>query len=560
MVSVISAQLTATIRKIAQDSAEQIMISSYRSIITQVDDINYTFSTLQANKELQTILKDADTQNTAANIEKLEDILFSTDIYSKKFNNISIYALNHPEYKEYSSEHVFSSDTISKFSYYDSLFNQSAEPHWQSNDHNYSSGSSISATKLITASYSHEPIAIIQIDIDTMQFVEKIQNLKLASSGQIFISNSYGHILNPYNNDFINSFSNSSIIHQLIKENKIATIYPKINSDDFMVTTYPLDDTGFFLIGAVPMSEFDIQAKPLIHATVLTALIMAAIILLLLHYVSSFISKPIIQLSKYMGMFTPDKPNFIEHNQNDEISVLYSSFNDMQTRIIKLTNDLQESITVQKKTELKAIQAQISPHFLYNTLNSINAMAQKHNVEDIEFMTSSLATFFTRTLNNGNIYSTIENEIVHIISYINIQNVRFSNKFNIKIDIPDKIKKYTILNLTLQPLVENCIVHAFKNKEGFCQISIEAREIDNDIFIDIKDNGLGANIVDIEQLNDYVNQPILLDDRIKNYGIYNVNQRLKLYYGENYGLSYQYNYPDGLIATIHIFKKEGDAT
>lgn len=552
LTSMIAANSTKAIREIAENSADQVMLSTYRSMMTQINDVNYIFATLQANRTLQTALQDKDPERTAYNVSLIDDILFETDVYGKKLSSIELYAMDHPDYALCSTERVFSDTVIQNTWNYNDILADGTAPIWTANDNNYAAKSSITAMKVLTDSFTEQPLAILRIDIDTTQFVAMLQNLRLADTGQLFLCTDSSHIINPYEDKFIARFTHNEDLYDLICENKVGTIYTTIDKEDYMLSSYPLDDIGLYLIGAAKLSEFQTKALELRSATVFTAALMILVILLLLYYVSSYISKPIIRLANNMDLFKPDTPQIVSYEQNDEIGRLYHSFNELQTRITNLTHALSDSLTVQKKAELKAIQSQISPHFLYNTLNSISALAQKHNIDEIEYMTSSLATFFTRTLNNGNTFCTIRDELIHLQSYVNIQNIRFSNKFNVVIDIPEEMYDYSIINLTLQPLVENCIVHAFRNKPGSGTIRISGRRCGSDIYVEVADNGLGANAADVRYLNKYVNKSFNFDEQIEQYGIHNVNHRIKLYYGDQYGLSYSYNEEGGLTATVHI--------
>lgn len=557
MTTIIVSKSTQTIHKFSDTIIEQVMLSSYRSMVTQLDDIQYVFASLQANKSIQKILNNHDAEYASENVTELDHILFGTDIYEKKFNNIELYAIGHPEYAECDSSRVFDSGKIENVAVYGRAINDTSAYIWETNDNNYVATSNISVTKALTDTYTLEPIAVVRIEIGTMQFVERIQSIKISDSGRLFLCNSDGHIINPYNDSFVAHFSNNAEIKRLISEkDATANAYSEISSESYLISVRPLLDTGLYLVGAVPSNEVVTSVNALRDAAVFTALIMIIIILVLLRYISSYISNPILELSKSMEKFSLDSPQYVTYNNDDEIAKLYNSFNEMQKRNIELRDDLEESLMTLKKSELKAVQAQISPHFLYNALNSINSLAKKHSVDDIEMMTSALSQFFTRTLNNGNTYTTIGNELIQVQSYIQIQNVRFQNKFRLIINVDDEIKKYSILNLTLQPLVENCIVHAFRNVSGDCVIQIDAEMGENGICIKVSDNGLGANVADVDELNEYIKKPFKYDDAIEKYGIHNVNKRIELYYGSGYGLSYENNSPRGLTAIIYIGRKE----
>lgn len=542
-----------TIRDVAYENINQLMQSTHKNMKSQIDDINIMFTSIQANHNIQDALNDYEPSHASYNVSQIEDILFATDIYNTKTSKISLYAINHPEYATLSSKTVFSDNVIKNNYFYDEVITNGSIPKWIANDNNYSTRSYITAVKLITDNFSGKPLAIVQIDIDTIQFVSPTQNLKLANTGQIFICTDTLHLLNPFKDGFINQFSHSEDLYSLIKSKNTDTMYMDIDKEEYIVTSYPLSGTDFHLIGALRVSELSTKSIPLRNAVILISILLIVSTALMIYYIASYITKPIITLADEIDAYSPDStPNMLIYTSDDEIKQLYDSFNNMQNRIHHLTQDLSKSLQIQKKAELKAIHSQITPHFLYNTLNSISALARKHSLEDIEYMTSSLATFFTRTLNNGNTFCTIQDELTHITSYLNIQNIRFSNKFNVCIDVSEELKNYSIINLTLQPLVENCLVHAFNGKSNSGNIIISGELIKNDIYIHVSDDGLGENVTDVNHLNQYVNEPFNFDDQVEHYGIHSVHNRIQLYFGTDYGLHYSYNDMGGITATIHI--------
>ncbi len=553
LTSFLSANTISAVKDMTRANAEQMMLSTYNSMTAQINDVNIIFTSLQANSTLQSALNDKDPSHASYNVALIEDILSETDVYRTKISGITLYAIDHPDYADCGSDLVFSDSVIQNNYFYDEIVQNALIPKWIANDNNYSSESSITAVKLISDNFTEKPLAVVRIDIDTAQFIASLQNLRLADTGQIFVCTEAMHIINPHKDSFIAQFSHNRELYSLIEKNIAGNADTKLDKENYMLFSYPLEGTDFYLIGALKISELYTKALPLRNTAILTAALLILVTMLLIYYVSSYISKPIVMLANEMDRYTPSsEPHILECSRKDEINKLYRSFNDMQRRIYSLTDELSTSLRIQKKAELKAIQAQVSPHFLYNTLNSISSLAQKHSIDDIEYMTSSLATFFTRALNNGNTFCSIRDELIHIKSYIDIQNVRFSGKFDVRFEIPDDMLGCRIINLTLQPLVENCIVHAFKGKNGKGHIIITGVRENDDIYISVADDGLGANITDINYLNKRVSEAVNFDDHVERYGIHSVNSRIRLYYGSGCGLSYSYNDLGGITATVHI--------
>ena len=207
-------------------------------------------------------------------------------------------------------------------------------------------------------------------------------------------------------------------------------------------------------------------------------------------------------------------------------------------------------MSVRKRAELKALQAQITPHFLYNTLNSISLLAKKYQADDIRQMIVALSRFFMVSLSNCAEVITIEQELQHINSYIYIQKIRYDNSFEFRIYIDESLMNNLICKLTIQPIVENCLTHAFADTDKVGIITLSIKQSGADIVIRVSDNG--KRRVDIDELNRFVRQEFDLNEPIEKYGIHNINQRIKLYFGEEYGLSYEKNTPQGLTAVVRI--------
>ena len=237
---------------------------------------------------------------------------------------------------------------------------------------------------------------------------------------------------------------------------------------------------------------------------------------------------------------------------NDEMGKLCATYNAMLDTIDSLINDVYELYRKQKRFELKALQAQINPHFLYNTLDSINWMARAHHARDISKMVSALGTFFRHSLNKGNEYTTIENEFKQIKSYTDIQKIRYDDKFDISFDIDEELLQCTIIKLCVQPLVENCILHGFEEFEEGGMINIRLYAEGDYIYISVEDNGCGT---DTDELNTALAKEIDYNEPIEKYGLSNVNLRIKLYFDETCGLTFTTNEKGGVTALIKIRRK-----
>ena len=227
-----------------------------------------------------------------------------------------------------------------------------------------------------------------------------------------------------------------------------------------------------------------------------------------------------------------------EENSEGEMAVLNDSFNQMIEKIGNLVEDIRIEQLNLRATELKLLHAQINPHFLYNTLDTIIWLAEAGRKEEVVMMVTALSDFFRTTLSKGRDYITVKEEEAHIRSYLQIQQFRYQDILESSIDIPEEMYGYQILKLTLQPLVENALYHGIKNKRGLGHIRVSGRKENGCLVFRVWDDGKG---MEPERL-DKVRRLIAGEEEVdrsdpSGFGLFNVAQRLKLNYGPKYGIS-----------------------
>ena len=235
----------------------------------------------------------------------------------------------------------------------------------------------------------------------------------------------------------------------------------------------------------------------------------------------------------------------------DEVGSLARSFNFMIGEIQNLVKKQEETIEelkrerdyvaeIQKqkrKAELNALQTQINPHFLYNTLNAITWQAADQGAEEISILSNSLGKFFRLSLSKGAEIITLKDELEHVASYLDIQSIRYHSRLHYEIDVDEKWLEIRIIKLVLQPLVENSIYHGIKEKPGAGKIVISAAASMEVLEISVWDDGAGIAADKLAVINDGLKNG--LTDRSEGYGIFNVNERIRLFYGEKFGLRYE---------------------
>ncbi|MBP3274276.1 MAG: histidine kinase [Butyrivibrio sp.] len=225
-----------------------------------------------------------------------------------------------------------------------------------------------------------------------------------------------------------------------------------------------------------------------------------------------------------------------------------------------ITRPIEEQVTREqkqlRKAEFELLQAQINPHFLYNTLDAIVWSAEAGNEKQVVKMVGSLSEFFRSSLNKGKEIVTIREELSHVRSYLEIQQIRYQDILDYEIDVPEELYINEIPKITVQPVVENALYHGIKEKRGGGKISVTGREDGGDYIITVSDNGIGMEPDRLGEVRDGLTDSS--PDSKKIYGLYNVNQRIKLDFGDEYGLSIDSVYDEGTTVTIRLPKKSNE--
>lgn len=309
------------------------------------------------------------------------------------------------------------------------------------------------------------------------------------------------------------------------------------------------------IIGISYTDELEKEKNGQIFISILIAVVCCVVFAagVLLIY-QKIVTKPVKKLIKAMKTFESKTSSF-EYDPKDEpaleISELNSSFCHMSERIKELMEQVRKEEKELRITELKALQAQINPHFLYNTLDSISWMCESGNTKDAAAMVSALAKLFRISISRGKELIPIKDELNHAKSYLIIQTYRYKNQFTYKFEVEEGLENYLCNKITIQPLIENAIYHGLDRMvdEGEIVISVfEDKENKDDIIISVADNGVG--------MTDEQCRSILKKNRSDSSGIgvKNVNDRLKIYFGENYGISIKSELDVGTTVTVKIPK------
>lgn len=325
--------------------------------------------------------------------------------------------------------------------------------------------------------------------------------------------------------------------------------YDELNGK--MTTLKTVGYTGWKLVGVMKGSGISLNLIKTRLFIVFIIFLIVFIVAMINYYISFRITDPIRELEKSVkeleeGNLSTD----IYMGGSYEIQHLSNSIQDMRNKIKKLMKDIVREHEEKRKSELNSLQAQINPHFLYNTLDIIVWQIENGKQSEAVHIVTALARFFRLSLGKGKNIVTVEAEIEHVKNYLAIQYTRFKNKFNYEFDVDDDVLDLSSLKLSLQPLVENAVYHGCEFMDGDGLITVKAWKDKNDLYISVTDNGLGMTQEKIDMV--LSGKAVSNKSNGSGIGVKNVNERIKLYFGEEYGIKIESEPDEGTVITIHL--------
>ena len=394
-----------------------------------------------------------------------------------------------------------------------------------------------------------EKEGVFFIDLNYSAISELCDQNTIGTKGYAFILDESGSIVyHPQQQQLYNELQTENI--DLITDTKDDTVRTGSGNKGKLYCISRSNKTGWTVVGCISISELLRKSS---QAQSIYVLIAAALMIVALIF-SSFLAKgftyPIQRLRDSMARVQEGDFNGadVEIDSDNEIGSLTRSFNVMTHRIQDLMEQNVKDQEAKRKSELKALQSQINPHFLYNTLDSIIWMAEGKKYEEVVLMTASLARLLRQSISNEDEVVPISREVEYAKGYLTIQKMRYKDKLEFQIDVEPSILNIPLIKLVLQPIIENAIYHGLKYKESKGLLLVKGFMKDGNAVLKVIDDGVGmdeetlAHIYDRHKVNYHSN----------GVGVYNVQKRLKLYYGENYGITYESEQGVGTTATITI--------
>ncbi len=275
------------------------------------------------------------------------------------------------------------------------------------------------------------------------------------------------------------------------------------------------------------------------------------LVIILSYYIPRSITMPITRISRVTDQVAKGNLSVRAAAESGaEARMLSDSLNAMIDKI----NELLDQVTTEqirlRKAEFELLQAQINPHFLYNTLDTIVWLAEAGDQKRVVSMVGNLSDFFRTSLNQGKDIISIREELAHVRSYLEIQQVRYQDILRYEITVPEDLYEYKIPKITIQPLVENALYHGIKNKRGQGTITITGERSENGFVLYVRDNGIGMTQERLKEVRAGIQKLSYTGKEI--YGLYNVNERIRLNFGETYGISIESTYGEGTCVSISL--------
>ncbi|MDN4522968.1 sensor histidine kinase [Fictibacillus fluitans] len=478
------------------------------------------------NKDMAQDLKESDVQETDKHGDifkentpkQLRNMLSSYLIDTQDIDSVCIFNRdfrsfcygNSGSMGDFDKNKVYSS--ISGSDWYKKTLQSNGKPLFFGNNvlnsHSLDTFSSVKLLKDPSNLIKPETIGILVVNIKTSLYTKAFNNDQ----------NSY-LVIDSSGSEPVTVYNASSKKLPLVQQSKnLNSLINQFERKHYLISQYTNQTTGWTFLQLVPEKALVSQSNQIGIVTSLISALMALIALFLSFYLSGTLTQPFLQLKamamewkKGVGVWAPGKK--LPH---DEIAVIGSTFKQISEENKDLNQRLIRSRLKEKEAELSALQAQIKPHFLYNTLDLMYWKAIMHDNHDLANMSIALSETFKLSLNNGNELISVSKELEHIQHYMTIQNMRYSHRFNYLFSVEQELMDKNILKLLLQPLVENAIYHGLEPKLGEGTVKLYGKIRDGFIIFTVEDNGIGMEDLSTTE---------------SGYGLKNVRERLKLYYG-----------------------------
>lgn len=391
---------------------------------------------------------------------------------------------------------------------------------------------------------------ILLIDIRYSSLQQILENITLGNQGYLYMVSSNGALIYHPKMQLIETGQMSENI-AVAAGYRDGNYHEKYNGERREVSVKSVGYTGWKLLSVTPKRGLPLNNLKMLLFAVFVVAAFLLVLVVTNTFISSRITTPIQKLEKSVNAIEAgDLDTEVYMGGSYEIRHLGRSIGDMAKQIKALMGDIVAEHESKRKSEFDTLQSQINPHFLYNTLDIIVWMIENEQKQEAVSVVTALARFFRISLSKGKSIITVRDELEHVRNYLMIQQTRFKNKFVYSIDAEEEVLELVCLKLMLQPLVENAIYHGMEFMDGDGEICVKAYRKEEMLWFQISDNGLGMTAEQVKNLLGEENH--VSSRRGSGIGVKNVNERIRLYFGEDYGLTIQSEPDEGTTISIHL--------
>lgn len=516
--------------------SEQEYKNNQDNILTIADTIDQEFSSLEFftykvidSPHIQSLLTqlnfvDLPIQEEVQLRTELRDEVYTLRSYERQVNNFYVFNANKENLENSFFSHVEFFDELTSNEIIDRLGSEPSRGTWFLSE----DGTRAVLARNIFSTETLDLLGTIIVSLDTSFIVQTIRNTELYGDEDYFVIH-YQSKNYPLGNNIPETIQ-ATLNDITFLDNSIQTIH----GEEYFLAKGPFNDHQMSITGMLPKNKV-LQNIIVLQTITFFFFVLLVIILILIsrHFIQTLV-RPINELAGKMSSFDKDKNDFKElidekdfhmSRRPDEIGALYANFDALITEIHQLIEENYESKILNQEIQFRALQSQLDPHFLYNTLDSINWLAIDKEEWEISNMVTALATLFRKKLSHDNPMHTIAEEIELIDAYLLIQKFRFNERLQFTYALDDHVRDFVIPRLTLQPLIENSIKYGLEKMNQPCTITLAITQTDaQSILIQVSDNGPGF-------LNSHTNKR-----QSSGVGIKNIRERIQLYYGEKASL------------------------
>ena len=408
----------------------------------------------------------------------------------------------------------------------------------------YSIDDVFSLAKAVQDPETGEVLGVILLDIRHDIIQSSINGVTIGEKGFVFVMDQEDNIVyTPVN----------GIVYR-VNPKWVKAMEPmsvQIQGGSYQIRSELSPYTGWRTVGVFSMDEVMSSVNTIVYILFTCVIISLVLVVIVSFKFSRTLTNPIFKLKRLMKQAeSGDLTVRFNFQHNDEIGELGQSFNHMIARIDQLIQMVYVEQENKRTAEMKSLQEQIKPHFLYNTLDTISWMARDYDAEDIVRLVDALTNMFRIGLSHGKDIITVKEEITHVSNYLYIQKIRYKDKLNYVIHVDESLYAIEVPKLILQPLVENAIYHGVKAKRGGTITITGVPEGENLVFT-VQDNGAGMPQEKVEELNRRMSERSVLDEQ-KSFGLFYIRERIQLCYGTGYGVHVESALGEGTRVTITL--------